>query len=200
MMSLSSRIASALCLAGVFSTADWTVSAAQPTAEENLQVAQTIERYFAGILDYRTGDLICRSQVEELQRYLRKTRGNIPAAHRRLLHRVLADEAPLIRLFYGEHGEKVLGTAAGQLAGYAELDSISRLASGRILIKEAIQSDQPDVLEAYAKRETAAKPSHQSQQARPQGASTGSTRIHTVEQFIEAALATPSPGEQDANG
>jgi hypothetical protein len=200
MMKPTSRLATVICLAGAFSAAAWPVCAAQPTADENQQVAETIERHFAGIVDYRKGHLICRSQVEELQQYLRRTRGNIPAAHGRLLIRILADNAPLTRIFHSEHGEKVLTAAAGQLGGYEKLASLARLAAGRTLIREAIRADQPDVLVDHVNRETAAIQSQQSKQAKPQGINPGMVRIYTVEQLIEVALATPDSVETPVSG
>jgi len=41
----------------------------------------TIRRYFTGQSGYQTGDLITRSQLEELQGYLRRTRWRGPASH-----------------------------------------------------------------------------------------------------------------------
>jgi hypothetical protein len=196
MMKPTSRLATVICLAGAFSAAAWPVYAAQPTAAENQQLAETIERHFAGIVDFRKGHLICRSQVEELQQYLRRTRGHIPASHRRLLIRILADNAPLTTLYHGEHGEKVLTAAADQLGGYEELASLSRLAAGRTLIREAIQADQPDVLVDHVNRETAARDSQPGKQAN----NPGIVRIYTVKQLIEAALAPPDSVETPVSG
>jgi hypothetical protein len=195
MTSLAPLITLIFCLAGALSTTGWSTAAEQPSADENLQVARTIERHFAGFSGYREGDLICRSQVEELQRYLRRTRGHIPATHRRLLNQVLADNAFLCRLFFSERGEAVLAAAAKKLSGYADLDSISRLETGRDKIKEAIRSGQPDVLIEYVEQEMARRSSGQSRQPNVPEASTGYARIYTVEQLIKASLAPSGPNE-----
>ena len=200
MMSTATRLAPVLSLVVLSWIPAWTASAEQSTAEQNQQLAQTIHRYFAGNSGYREGNLICRSQVEELQQYLRRTRGNIPAIHRRLLNRVLADEAPLTQFFYAKNGEAVLYAAANKLAGYAELEAAARMAAGRKQIKAAIQSNQSDALVEFVKHEFPTKsrpnPSQQGQQADQQAgqqqARTAIARIYTLEQFIEAALATPS--------
>ncbi len=191
------HLASALSLVVFSWTAAWTASAAQST---NPQLAETIERHFASMSDVREGGLICRSQVEEVQQYLRKTQGNIPASHRLLLNRVLADGAPLTKFFHAEHGEAVLCVAASKLAGYAELEAIARTAAGRNQIRAAIQSDQSDALVEFVKEELAAKSSQQGQQPGQPASKTAGARIYTVEQFIEAALATPSSGKQAPNG
>jgi hypothetical protein len=199
MMSTATRLAPVL-LVVLFWIPAWTASAEQPMVEQNQQLALTIHRYFASNSDYREGNLICRSQVEELQQYLRRTRGNIPAIHRRLLNRVLADEAPLTQFFYTKNGEAVLCAAANELAGYAKLEAAARMAAGRIQIKAAIQSNQSDALVEFVKQEFPAKsrpnPSQQGQQAGQQAgqqqAGTAVARIYTLEQFIEAAQATPS--------
>ena len=208
MMSTATRIAPVLALIVLSWIPAWTASAEQSTVEQNQQLARTIHRYFAGDSSYREGNLICRSQVEELQRYLRRTHGNIPAIHRRLLNRVLADEAPLTKLFYTKHGEAVLCAAANKLAGYAKLEAAARMAAGRKQIKAAIESNQSDALVEFVKQEFPVKsrpnPSQQGQQAGQQAdqqagqqaglqqARTAVARIYTLEQFIEAALATPS--------
>jgi len=200
MMSTVTHIAPVLSLVVLSWTAAWTASAEQSTVEQNQQLAQTIHRYFAGDSSYQEGHLICRSQVEELQQYLRRTHGNIPAIHRRLLNRVLADEAPLTKLFYTKQGEAVLCAAANKLAGYAELEAAARVEAGRKQIKAAIESNQSDALVEFVKQEFPVKsrpnPSQQGQQAGQQAGQqrtrTEVTRIYTLEQFIEAALATPS--------
>ncbi len=203
MMSTATRLAP-VPLVVLFWIPAWTAFAEQSTAEQNQQLAQTIHRYFAGNSGYREGNLICRSQVEELQQYLRRTRGNIPAIHRRLLNRVLADEAPLTKFFYTKNGEAVLYAAANKLAGYAELEAAARMAEGRKQIRAAIQSNQSDALVEFVKQQFPVKsrpnPSQQGQQAGQQAdqqagqqrARTAIARIYTLEQFIEAALATPS--------
>ena len=200
MMSLATRIAPVLSLVVLSWTPVWRASAEQTTVEQNQQLARTIYRYFAANSGHREGYLICRSQVEELQRYLRRTHGNIPAIHRRLLNRVLADEAPLTKLFYTKHGEAVLCAAANKLAGYAKLEAAARMAAGRKQIKAAIESNQSDALVEFVKQEFPVKsrpnPSQQGQQAGQQAGQqrtrTEVARIYTLEQFIEAALATPS--------
>lgn len=169
-------------------------SAKQSTVEQNQRLAGTIHRYFAGNSGYREGNLICRSQVEELQRYLRKTHGNIPAVHRRLLKRVLADEAPLTRFFYAKNGEVMLSDAAKKLAGYAQLEAAARTAAGRKQIKAAIKSNQSDALVEFVEQNFPPKPRQKPSQEGQQQARTAGGRIYTLEQFIEAALAAPSPG------
>lgn len=192
MMSPVTRIAHILSLVVLFWTATNSASAEQSSAEQNRKLAGTIHRYFASMSGFREGNLIYRSQVEDLQRYLRKTQGNIPASDRRLSNRLLADRAPLVRLFYAESGEAVLSAAAGKLAGYAELGKAARTPAGRKLIKTAILSDRSDALVKFIKQKLAAKSSPDSQQA----SRTLDTRIYTVEQFIEAAIVTPSVGEK----
>ena len=196
---MMSRIALVLSLVFLSLTAAPPVSGTQSSADQDPKLAGTIYRYFSSISDYQEGNLICRSQVEELQRYLRRTQGSIPASHRRLLNRVLADEAPLSQFFYGENGEAVLCDAAVELAGYEELEVAARTTAGRKLIKAAIRSNESDALVQYLKQEIASKKSQQSQQAGQQEAKTSRARIYTVEQFIEAALASPNSGEKQVS-
>jgi len=167
-------------------------SAEAPSSDKNSQLAGTIRRYFSSFADYQEGNLICKSQVDELQRFLRRTRGNIPASHKRLLHRVLADEAPLSRLFYSQQGEQVLKAAATKLSGYAKLELSARSALGRRLIMEAIESKQIETLVEYAKREFDDKPSVQGKQLSHPASNVASSRIYTVDQFIRATVTAPN--------
>ena len=72
------------------------------------KLAATVYRYFESSKSYHKGDLITRSQLAEMQSYLRKTNGHSPATHPRLLNRALADEARLVRYFYLEKNSEIL--------------------------------------------------------------------------------------------
>lgn len=195
MIRLILRHALTFSLIALLWTTAWTVCAEQSTVEQDQQLAGTIRRYFAGMAGYHEGNLICQSQVEELQRYLRRTQGNIPAVQMLLLKRVLSDEAPLVRFFYTENGETVLGTVASKLAGYTELEAAARTAEGRIQIKKAITANQPDVLLEFLRQEfTVNRRSNSSGSQATKGqleTKSADHRIYTLDQFIEAALANP---------
>lgn len=185
----------------LFAGASGAAEAASPgesPALSNQRLKETIERYFHSMQDYQQGDLICQSQVEELQRYLLRAFGRIPTTHPRLLHRVLPDEAPLIRLFYMDNGADVLRAAAERLHGYDALQALAHTATGRTQIGAAISSKNPDLLADTAPLEPSPGVDSRSPDQAERQAHPGINHIFTLEQFIEAALAPddaskPSP-------
>ena len=112
-------------------------SAESPNANE---LEKTIRRYFLGQSDYHEGDLVTRSQVEQLQSYLRKTRRHSPASHPVILQRFLTDRNRLCKAFYLKNGGKVLREASKQIGGYASLEALVRDTGHYTAILQAIHS------------------------------------------------------------
>jgi len=163
-----------------------------PLSDQRLR--ETIERYFHGMQDYQQGDLICQSQVEELQLYLRRTHGRVTATHPRLLHRVLPDEAPLIGFFYRNDGANVLREAAERLHGYRALQALAHTVSGRTQISAAISSKNPELLVNSAKQVFSREQDSRSPEQNERQVGPGIHHLFTLEQFIEASL-TPDNAE-----
>ncbi len=173
------------------------VSADESEALADQCLRETIERYFHSIQDYQQGDLICQSQVEELQLYLLRTHGRVPATHPRLLHRVLPDEAPLIKSFYLNGGANVLREAAERLHGYRALQALAHTVSGRTQISAAISSENLDLLvnaakQNFSREQDSSFPEQDERQVHP-----AVNHIFTLEQFIEASL-TPDNAENSS--
>ena len=90
-----------------------------------VRLEATIKRHFAATTGYQEGDLITRSQIEEVQTYLRKSLGHSVATHPRLLIRFLADEARLARIFYWKDGAEMLRTTVANGHSYEILDKLT---------------------------------------------------------------------------
>jgi len=106
----------------------------------------TIRRYFEGQSGYHAGDLITRSQVAELQVYLRRTRNRGPASHPLLLQRMLPDSCRIAKLFYTKNGGNVLRNAAEKLGGYAVIEALTRSTDSYSQLVKAATSGSVDAV------------------------------------------------------
>jgi len=157
-------------------------------AELQEVLGPTVDRYLSSSPSYRSGDLITRSHVEELQGYLRKTQGHSAATHGKWRQRMLADNASLVKIFYSG-GEEVLREAATKLGSYAELDRLARSGTGRDQLREAVKLKSSELLvrQIMAERaERAAKASEEKVQK--VAASSIKARIYTADEFLAAVL------------
>jgi len=150
------------------------------------QFEATVLRFFAGITSYQEGDLIVRSDVAELQDYLRKTHHHSAATHPALLKRVLPDHSQLARLFYTSQGGQVLRIAAKKLGGYADLDRFTRTAIGRGQLREAISSSNADILVEMLAKKSIEQQIEQATDVHSKNAPPRNQRIYTVKQFLRA--------------
>jgi|GEM_PF-3806630 len=115
-------------------------------------LSRTIVRFFESQSHYYPGDLIVRSQVAELQDYLRKTRGAGPWTNFQLRRRVLVDHACLARIFYGLGGDRLLREAAQKLGGYGPLDRLCQSKSGREILVAAVRQSNFEMLRDYLQK------------------------------------------------
>jgi len=107
---------------------------------------KTIRRHFAGQSGYHVGDLITRSQVAELQVYLRRTRCHGPACHPFMLQRVLPDTCRIVKLFYSKNRGNVLRKAAQKLGGYAVIEALTRSPANYTQLVKAADSASVDAI------------------------------------------------------
>ena len=159
-------------------------------SEEEKLLRATAFRYFSADEDYRRGNLIVRSQVDELQAYLRRTRGPIKAANPIFLKRVLQDNSLLGRYFYRQGGAEVLRLTAEQLGGYGKLEALSATREGKLAIQSAIETASPQELIELA--QSAEKPSAAGDTESGDSKKTIPTfldlRIYTLEEYFEAVF------------
>ncbi len=151
-----------------------------------------VERYCSTIAGYEQGDLLTKSQWEDLQAYLLRTEGSSLATHHKWRWRMLKDTAPLAKKFRAG-GAPVLRQVAAKLGGYEELDHLSRRAAGRKQIQAAVEANSPDELLqsmlTERKKKTALPESKQRQRA------TLNKRIYTTADFIAVLRPRKSEGK-----
>ncbi len=153
-------------------------------------LSKTVVRYFKGQSNYLDGDLIVRSQVAELQAYLRKTQGACAATNPLLRRRVLVDHSCLARAFYSLGGDRLLREAAGILGGYGPLDRLCQTKAGRAILTTAVRQANLEMLLGYlhkhelppkliriSQRDTDNQQKHLVQKL---------SRIYTVEELLKA--------------
>lgn len=145
----------------------------------------TVRRHFASGSDYDPRDLITRTQFEQFQRYLRRTQGNSPLTHPRLLKLFLADNARLSRLFYSAGGKQFFRPLAEQI-GYGPLDALCRTSAGLILVKNCFKAgDAAPILEAIRVRNTRSEQLIESVEPESDGGASKEALLYTVEEFLE---------------
>ncbi len=151
-------------------------------------LSRTVIRFFEGQSQFSPGDLIVRSQVTDLQVYLRKTHRASPATMSPLCRRVLPDRACLARVFYGLGGDQLLREAARNLGGYAPLDRLCRSKAGReILTPAARQDDIEMLLDSVRKHERPPNPVRGSPgETDKRPTIQRLSRIYTVEDLLKA--------------
>ena len=115
-------------------------------------LSKTVIRFFESQSQYLPGDLIVRSQVAELQAYLRKTEGACPATNPQLRRRVLVDHACLARVFYGLGGDRLLREAARKLGSYGPLDRLCQSKAGRAILTTAVRQSNLEMLMDYLQK------------------------------------------------
>ena len=156
------------------------------SSTNNKELFDIALRYFQYSESFEPGDLIVRSQVADLQSYLRKTRGPCRATDAKLLKRILPDNAPFSRFFYLHSGEKVLRNAASRLGGYRQLVSACNDKQGLIVIKEAIRTGNPEPLVSFVESRADQNSGASSDPKQVNPNSFLDSRIYTVAEFVEA--------------
>ncbi len=156
-------------------------------AKDAKKLEETVRRYFASIGGYHEGDLISRSQVEDLQVYLRRTQGHSAATHARILRRILPDDSRLVRLFYQKNGAELLRQAAVKNGGYEVFDRLSRSTAKYARLVEATDRGSIEKLNQLTDEELkkllATKEKSEANKSRVK-----SSRIYTIEDYLEAVI------------
>lgn len=176
-------------------------------SDEDVILRDTVYRFFQTENSFKEGDLIVRSQVEDLQDYLRRTRGPIPAANPILLKRLVRDNSLLSRYYYRQGGADVLRSAAKSLHGYRQLEACCASKLGKEHLQRAIKKSDPMEIVQFVTKQDAEKSTETPSDtvvAEPNAPSYLDLRIYTVEDFLDAILAEgrnskslPSPLSND---
>ena len=150
-------------------------------------ISRTVIRHFQSQQQYHVGDLIVRSQVAEIQDYMRKTRGISASTNSRLRKRVVADQDPLARAFYSADNDRLLREAAIQLGGYGPLDQLCQLKSGRQILATAIRQANLEMLVKYAHENGVSSGAAQASSANvEEKRNRERSKIYTVEDLLKA--------------
>lgn len=126
--------------------------ATQTHAEEEklpslAQVQQTVESWFRAAADHRPGDLISKSQVEQVLKALEKLGWQVPD-RAELLSDVLDDQHMMVRTFRTSAGKRFMRKISGRELIYDRFERIASVSSGPQLIQDIVKL--PDG-ERYAK-------------------------------------------------
>lgn len=159
-------------------------TAADPKEIAPAQLKAIVHRYFHADPNYHDGDLLTRSQLAEMQLYLRRVRGNTLASHRKWRDLMLPDNAPLISIYRGDD-QGTLREAAIKAGSYAELDRLARTLAGREKIQAALKQKSADQLLALIEEARAG------QHAEESSASTADRRprrIYSADDFIASVV------------
>jgi len=110
-----------------------------PSQGERVELAETVYRFMAANSGIQPDDLIVRSDVEDLQDFLRVTHHNLPFISPRLTRRVIEDKSPLSRLYHRQGGD-ALRSVAEALGTYEPLNRLASKGTGRKALQVAIDS------------------------------------------------------------
>jgi len=173
---------------GAYSAESAESAGADSAKASNLEM--TIRRFFSSQSDYEAGDLITRSQVMELQGYLRKTRRRGAASHPLILQRVLPDDCRFTKLFYSKNARDVLRAAAQKLGGYEDLKALTKSTDKYTQLVQTVNVGSVDAVvklaESASKGRTTATKNGADKQRRSKRI------IYTVEEFLNAVNVVPA--------
>lgn len=103
-------------------------------------VQQAIEKPFAERRDWKTNDLICRSDVEQTLKDLERLGWKIPSEDaEKLLRRLLPDSHVMVTTFRTAAGQRFMRQISGREMMYDRLDRISEVSGGPRLIQDIVK-------------------------------------------------------------
>ena len=165
-------------------------------SDELQAIKDSVLLYFESTGGFQKGDLVCRSQIEEVQSYLRKTRGHSLATHPRLLNRFLADESRLSRLFYMKNGATVLRKAAEKTAGYSVFDKLSHKTASLKKLNDAVEKEDIQALIELGNLELAKQKNESHDQNSTANNLAKRKRLYTVEDFLDVITSSYQESSQ----
>jgi len=179
----------ALVLLGVLSPRLGLAESEVEASSKPSAIEMTIRRFFSGQSEYQDGDLITRSQVEEFQLYLRRTRQRGPASHPLILKRLLPDNSRLCKVFYLKNGGKVLRIASQKLGGYAGIEALVKSTASYTQLVDAVRSGAADSVVQLVEAAGMGKKLDTTKIV--ENRKRRKKTIYTVDDFIKAVIVTP---------
>lgn len=117
----------------------WSIAAEPTVAPEFTDVTRAVEAYFASLDDYEAGDLVSRSQIEEVLAGVKDVGWDVPGAGQ-IVQRGLADNSFLVVQLSTPAGRKFMRKIATQPGAYARLDRLSSISHGRKIVSDLIHT------------------------------------------------------------
>ena len=128
--------------------AGFVAAAQRPTAPDMGLVARTVEAYFATLPDYEPGDLITRSQIEQVLTKLDDSGAAVPDAEK-IIERGLDESSFVAKELASPSGRKFMRRLARNPSTFAHLDRLSRIPRGEKVIRDLIREKDGDKLIEY---------------------------------------------------
>lgn len=125
------------------------VAAAQRTGSPSVgAVTRAVEAYFTSLPDYQPGDLITRSQIEQVLTKLDDAGAQVPGADK-IAERGLDDNSFVARELSTAAGRKFMRRLARNPGTFAHLDRLSSIPRGEKLIRDLIRDKDGDKMIEY---------------------------------------------------
>jgi hypothetical protein len=125
------------------------VAAAQrPSAPDMGFVAGIVESYFAALPDYEPGDLITRSQIEQVLAKLDDSGATVPGADK-IIERGLGESSFVAKELGSKSGRKFMRKLARNPSSFSHLDRLSRMPRGEQTIRDLIRQKDGDKMIEY---------------------------------------------------
>jgi hypothetical protein len=106
-------------------------------------VERTVAEHLATMEDYRDGDLLSQSQVVPIFDALAASGWKV-ADEAKILASVLPDDDYLVEQLRSPNGEKFMRKIAGYPQAYDEIDQLSRLPGGDLMVKDFLRFAHSD--------------------------------------------------------
>jgi hypothetical protein len=128
--------------------AGFVAAAQRPNAPDVGLVTRTVEAYFVALPDYEPGDLITRSQIEQVLTKLADSGAAVPGADK-IIERGLDESSFVAKELASSSGRKFMRKLARNPSTFAHLDRLSRIPRGETLIRDLIREKDGDKMIEY---------------------------------------------------
>lgn len=137
-----------VCVSLAIYMADMTVAAQRLQSGGGQTIAKVVDEFFATQPDYEKGDLIRRSQIEQVVAKLTSKGLKIsdPAG---IVKRGLADDSFLVREFSSANGKHFMRRLAQHPGTFSHLDRLSTIPRGQQTIRDLMRQKDGDKLIEY---------------------------------------------------
>jgi hypothetical protein len=128
--------------------AGFVAAAQRPATPDMGLIARTVDAYFASLPDYEPGDLITRSQIEQVLTKLDDSGAAVPGAEK-IIERGLDESSFVAKELASASGRKFMRRLARNPSTFSHLDQLSRIPRGEKIIRDLIREKDGDKLIEY---------------------------------------------------